>query len=114
MNYELIAVWSQVVCFIAFAVFAVWIWQKAVTPAIAGAQEAQNQRLAELETRLAKMEADREEARALALRAKDEAKLIVKAGAMPVNVSNLIVRATALYQGHPTIHEVKLNVNVVK
>jgi hypothetical protein len=45
---------------------------------------------------------------------KDEAKLIVKAGAMPVNVSNLIVRATALYQGHPTIHEVKLNVNVVK
>ncbi len=45
---------------------------------------------------------------------KDETKLIVKAGAMPANAANLIVRATAIYQGHPTIHEVKLNVNVVK
>jgi hypothetical protein len=45
---------------------------------------------------------------------KDEAKLLVKAGAMPVNVSNAIVRATAMYQGHATTHEVKLNVNVVK
>jgi len=45
---------------------------------------------------------------------KDEAKLVVKAGAMPVNLPNLIVRATALYQGHATTHEVKLNVNVVK
>jgi hypothetical protein len=45
---------------------------------------------------------------------KDEAKLIVKAEAKPVNVANVIVRATALYQGHPTVHEVKLNVNVVK
>jgi hypothetical protein len=47
---------------------------------------------------------------------KDEAKLVVKtdAGAAPVNLSNLIVRATAMYQGHPTTHEVKLNVNVVK
>ncbi len=45
---------------------------------------------------------------------KDETKLIVKAGAMPVNVANLVARATAMYQGHPTVHEVKLNVNVVK
>jgi hypothetical protein len=45
---------------------------------------------------------------------KDEAKLIVKAGTMPVNLSNLIVRATAMYQSHATTHEVKLNVNVVK
>src|SRR6185437_15564750 len=43
---------------------------------------------------------------------KDEAKLVVKAGPMPVNVPNLIVRATAMYQGHSTTHEVKLNVNV--
>ena len=77
MNYELIAVWSQVVCFVAFAAFAVWIWQKAVTPAVAKAQEAQNQRLTELEARLAKMEAEREEARAAAARAKEEAQLIV-------------------------------------
>ena len=45
---------------------------------------------------------------------KNEGKLVVKGGAMPVNLSNLIVRATAMYQGHATTHEVKLNVNVVK
>lgn len=45
---------------------------------------------------------------------KDEAKLVIKAGAMAVNLPNLIVRATATYQGHATTHEVKLNVNVVK
>jgi tRNA A37 threonylcarbamoyladenosine synthetase subunit TsaC/SUA5/YrdC len=45
---------------------------------------------------------------------KDEAKLVIKAGAMPGNLSNVIVRATAMYQGHATTHEVKLNVNVVK
>jgi hypothetical protein len=47
---------------------------------------------------------------------KDEAKLVVKtvAGAVPVNLGNLIVRATAMYQGHATTHEVKFNVNVVK
>jgi hypothetical protein len=45
---------------------------------------------------------------------KNEAKLVVKAGAMPVNLPNLLVRATAMYQGHATAHEVKLNVNVVK
>jgi hypothetical protein len=44
----------------------------------------------------------------------NEAKLVVKAGDKPVNLANLIVRATAMYQGHPTTHEVKLNVNVVK
>ncbi len=33
---------------------------------------------------------------------------------MPVNLGNLIVRATAMYQGHATTHEVKFNVNVVK
>lgn len=45
---------------------------------------------------------------------KNEAKLVIKAGAMPVNLPNLLVRATAQYQGHATTHEVKLNVNVVK
>jgi hypothetical protein len=45
---------------------------------------------------------------------KDEAKLVIKAGAMPMNLPNLIVRATANYQGHATTHEVKLNVNVEK
>jgi hypothetical protein len=45
---------------------------------------------------------------------KDEAKLVIKAGDMPVNLPNLIVRATGTYQGHATTQEVKLNVNVVK
>ncbi|HTU22747.1 MAG TPA: PPC domain-containing protein [Gemmataceae bacterium] len=45
---------------------------------------------------------------------KDEAKLIVKAGAKPGNMPNLIVRATAMYLGHATKDEVKFNVNVVK
>lgn len=45
---------------------------------------------------------------------KDEAKLVIKAGDKPVNLPNLIVRATGTYQGHATTHEVKLNVNVVK
>ena len=46
---------------------------------------------------------------------KDEAKLVVKAGRRcPSICGNLIVRATAMYQGHATTHEVKLNVNVVK
>jgi hypothetical protein len=45
---------------------------------------------------------------------KNEAKLVIKAEAMPVNLQNLTVRATAMYEGHPTIHEVKFNVNVVK
>jgi hypothetical protein len=47
---------------------------------------------------------------------KNEAKLIVKtaAGAAPVNLPNLVVRATAMYQGHATTQEVKFNVNVVK
>jgi hypothetical protein len=45
---------------------------------------------------------------------KDEAKLVVKAGDKPGNLSNLTVRATAMYLGHATTDEVKFNVNVVK
>jgi hypothetical protein len=45
---------------------------------------------------------------------KDETKLVLKAGATPVNLANLVVRATGTYQGHATTQETKLNVNVVK
>jgi hypothetical protein len=47
---------------------------------------------------------------------KDQAQLVVKvpAGARPGNYPNLVVRATAAYQGATTTQEVKLNVNVVK
>jgi hypothetical protein len=47
----------------------------------------------------------------------DEAKLILRIAPemAPANLANLVVRATALYNGNlPTIHETKLNVNVVK
>jgi hypothetical protein len=44
---------------------------------------------------------------------KDEARLVIKTvvGAAPVNLPNLVVRATAMYQGHAMTHEAKLNVN---
>jgi hypothetical protein len=48
---------------------------------------------------------------------KDEARVILKtpAGAMPGNLPNLIVRATATLNGNmPVAHEAKINVNVVK
>jgi hypothetical protein len=47
----------------------------------------------------------------------NEAKLVVKVTpeAPPVNLQNLVVQATAMYMGKvPTMHETKLNVNVVK
>jgi hypothetical protein len=47
---------------------------------------------------------------------KDQAKLVVQvpAGARPGNYPNLVVRATAAYQGATATQEVKFNVNVVK
>jgi hypothetical protein len=47
----------------------------------------------------------------------NEAKLVLRIdpAMTPVNLANLIVRATAMVNGNvPTVHEVKLNVNVVK
>jgi hypothetical protein len=48
----------------------------------------------------------------------DEAKLVVQspAGSAPVNVQNIVVKATALYGAGkvPVVHETKLGVNVVK
>jgi len=48
---------------------------------------------------------------------KDEAKIIVRiaADAAPVNLQNLVVKAMAMVNGNlPTVHEAKVNVNVVK
>jgi hypothetical protein len=48
---------------------------------------------------------------------KDEAKLLLRTAPdmAPANLANLIVRATAMYNGNvPTLQETKLNVNVVK
>jgi hypothetical protein len=47
---------------------------------------------------------------------KDEAKLLfnIPADAPPGNRADLVVKATAMYQGTPIVHEAKFNVNVVK
>jgi hypothetical protein len=47
---------------------------------------------------------------------KDEAKLIINvpADAPPGNRADLVVKATAMYQGTPIVHEAKFSVNVVK
>jgi F0F1-type ATP synthase membrane subunit b/b' len=49
MNYERIALLSQVVSSFAFLVVMVWIWSKFIQPAVLSAQQAANARLAEAE-----------------------------------------------------------------
>jgi F0F1-type ATP synthase membrane subunit b/b' len=49
MNYEAIAVWSQVVSAVLFLVVLVWGWFKYIQPAVLAAQDRQNARLAEAE-----------------------------------------------------------------
>jgi len=91
LDYEVIALWSQVLCFVAFAVAAIWIWQRAIAPAVIKAQATQNLHIAELEARLEKVEREREEARASNVRARDEAELIVS------RVGELVVREREKY-----------------
>jgi F0F1-type ATP synthase membrane subunit b/b' len=49
MNYEAIAVWSQVAGSVLFLVVLGWLWLKFVTPNVLKAQAAENERLAVLE-----------------------------------------------------------------
>ena len=49
MNYERIALLSQVVSSFAFLAVMVWIWIKFIQPAVLSAQQAANARLAEAE-----------------------------------------------------------------
>ena len=49
MNYEQIAVWSQVISAILFIVVMVWVWGKFIQPAVLAAQENHNKQLAESE-----------------------------------------------------------------
>ena len=46
MNYEAIAFWSQVVAFVLFVIFLVWVWIKFLAPFVKSAQEATNERIA--------------------------------------------------------------------
>lgn len=51
MNYEAIALWSQVVAAVVFAIFVVWSFNKFITPAIAAATAAKNEEIAANERR---------------------------------------------------------------
>ncbi len=46
MNYDQVAFWSQIAGFVLFAVVLVWAFGKWITPAIAAAQKASNERIA--------------------------------------------------------------------
>ncbi len=49
MNYEQIAVWSQVISALLFIVVLVWLWFKYLQPAVLAAQQSHNKQLAEAE-----------------------------------------------------------------
>lgn len=49
MNYEAIAFWAQIFGFVAFVAFMIWAWGTWLTPAIAAAAKASNERIAEAE-----------------------------------------------------------------
>jgi len=49
MNYEQIAVWSNVACALLFYVVIVWMWLKFAQPAVLAAQANTNKQLAESE-----------------------------------------------------------------
>ena len=46
MNYEAIAFWSQIVAFVLFVIFLLWVWVKFLAPFVKSAQEATNDRIA--------------------------------------------------------------------
>jgi ATP synthase F0 subunit b len=49
MNYEAIALWSQILSAILFVIVLVWIWIKFIQPAVIVAQQNANAQLAEAE-----------------------------------------------------------------
>jgi len=49
MNYEAIALWSEVSSSVVFVIALVLVWNKYIQPAVLRAQEAQNARIAEAE-----------------------------------------------------------------
>lgn len=49
MNYEAVALWSQVISAILFIGFLVWLWVKFIQPAVLLAQQNANAQLAEAE-----------------------------------------------------------------
>lgn len=51
MNYELIALWSEVIGALAFAAVIIWLFNKYLTPAVAAATKVKNEEIAAAERR---------------------------------------------------------------
>jgi F0F1-type ATP synthase membrane subunit b/b' len=49
MNYAVIAFWSQIAAFVAFAIGIVWVWKRFMEPAVIAAKDASNRTIAEAE-----------------------------------------------------------------
>lgn len=49
MNYESVALWSEVISAAAFVAALIWVWAKYIQPAVTRAQENANARIAEAE-----------------------------------------------------------------
>ncbi|HTX60386.1 MAG TPA: hypothetical protein VMH02_12030 [Verrucomicrobiae bacterium] len=57
MNYDAIALWSQMAGCVLFIVALIWTWNKYITPSAASAQKASNERIALLERHREEMKA---------------------------------------------------------
>ncbi len=80
MNYDAIAMWSQVVSSIAFLFVLAWLWVRFVQPAVVAAQEANNRSIAEGERHRDEAKAKLDELRAGIGDAQRDADLIRKRG----------------------------------
>ncbi len=80
MNYDLIAMWSQVISSIVFLVVLVWLWIRFVQPAVIAAQEANNKAVAEGERHRDEAKAALDELRTAVADAERDAELIRKRG----------------------------------
>ena len=80
MNYDAIAMWSQVVSSIAFLFVLAWLWNRFVQPAVIAAQESNNRSIAEGERHRDEAKAKVEELRAGIGDAQRDADLIRKRG----------------------------------
>jgi ATP synthase F0 subunit b len=76
MNYEAVALWSQVLSAILFILVLVWLWFKYLQPAVIAAQENANAQLAEAERHRDQAKAQLESLRGEIDKAKNDAAAI--------------------------------------
>ena len=63
MEYEQIAIWSRIICTVAFFAALFWVFRKFLLPALASAQAARNETIAGAERRRAEARQKAEDAR---------------------------------------------------